>query len=373
MGQALNVLCTASWWQATVLTLMHSSDLIVVDISSVKAGTGWEIRQLKKRGLLSRTVFIIGEEYAEGMDACLGEYFSPEERPVVVCYDFRGRLNDAPGFLSRLIQLSGPHGPAVSHASAAVEHQAERMREEEAPSRVGSELGRVQISEWRAGATREMQTILVIVAGIAVSAYGVCQDVEWIFTYYRPILTILAGGGLVMLGMRMRGWRWSDGYRAGFLVVALALGATYLVSFAAVFWQINAKQAVISEAIRQMSATHFSLARDQRDRECEPIAGLHLSLSSGGLLLAVIYPRELVYGADFIQWDEAQELSTAAAVALKADNGKLRVVACFNSVGFCRVVGGISGSVITAPDPRRLHKLCEKGHLAADSSVPIAP
>ena len=54
-GQACNIRTTHAWWQRCIDLLMHSSDVIVMDVSRVSTGSSWEIERLARQTLLSRT------------------------------------------------------------------------------------------------------------------------------------------------------------------------------------------------------------------------------------------------------------------------------------------------------------------------------
>jgi hypothetical protein len=97
-SQAFNIRSSDSWWQMCIHMLMHSSEIIVVDLSRVKEGTAWELEQLGARNLLAKCVFIVGDEHREGMDAVLERYFPADSPPVVYVYRANGALLDRPGF-----------------------------------------------------------------------------------------------------------------------------------------------------------------------------------------------------------------------------------------------------------------------------------
>jgi hypothetical protein len=44
--------------------LMHSCEIVVVDLSWVKEGTAWELNELHQRALLTRCIFVAGESGA---------------------------------------------------------------------------------------------------------------------------------------------------------------------------------------------------------------------------------------------------------------------------------------------------------------------
>jgi hypothetical protein len=91
-GQAINIRSTDSWWKTCILCLMHSSQIIVVDLSTVKSGTDWELRQLAARRLLPKCLFVIGAMYQESVESVLSNYFAPGDRPTVYAYDAKGNL-----------------------------------------------------------------------------------------------------------------------------------------------------------------------------------------------------------------------------------------------------------------------------------------
>ncbi len=106
-GQAFNIRCTDSWWQPCILMLMHSCEIIVVDLSKVGAGTAWELAQLRERGVLLKCVFIINEDSRPELPAILEKHFTSENWPKVYCYRSDGKLSaeHTDGFNFALIQL----------------------------------------------------------------------------------------------------------------------------------------------------------------------------------------------------------------------------------------------------------------------------
>src|SRR5215475_2421993 len=61
--QALRIRATNDWWQLVVDMLMHSVDLIIMDVSDVGRGSTWEIMQPSRRGLDNNCIFICQEGY----------------------------------------------------------------------------------------------------------------------------------------------------------------------------------------------------------------------------------------------------------------------------------------------------------------------
>jgi nucleoside 2-deoxyribosyltransferase len=102
-GQAFNIRSTNQWWQAAILSLMHSSDIIVVDLSAVKGGTDWELGVLKCRGLLNKCIFVVGDACSNSLERCLSRYFTSEDRPVVHVYSRRGMPTNETAFFTQLM------------------------------------------------------------------------------------------------------------------------------------------------------------------------------------------------------------------------------------------------------------------------------
>ena len=50
------------WWQEVIKMIMNSSDVIVVDLSNVTAGTEWELKRLDDTDMWTRAIFIAHEE-----------------------------------------------------------------------------------------------------------------------------------------------------------------------------------------------------------------------------------------------------------------------------------------------------------------------
>jgi hypothetical protein len=100
-GQAFNIRSTDLWWKPCVLTLLQSSDIIVVDLSKVKSGTAWELHQIKSRGLIAKCLFVVADVHQSDLKSILDEHFA--EMPLDVhVYKESGILNDPPVFLAKL-------------------------------------------------------------------------------------------------------------------------------------------------------------------------------------------------------------------------------------------------------------------------------
>jgi hypothetical protein len=89
--------------------LMHSCDVVVVDLSRVKAGTAWEIAELHNRDLRARCMFVVSEEHQAEIAEVLAQHFSQRAAPLVFVYRKNGRLLDKPQFnaeLKRQLELA---------------------------------------------------------------------------------------------------------------------------------------------------------------------------------------------------------------------------------------------------------------------------
>ena len=65
------------WWQMCIHMLMHSCEIIVVDLSKVKAGTAWELEQLHAKAILDKCVFVVGEEHIADVGMSSSDTFPP--------------------------------------------------------------------------------------------------------------------------------------------------------------------------------------------------------------------------------------------------------------------------------------------------------
>ncbi len=103
-GQAFNIRTTDPYWQLCIQMLMHSCDVVIVDLSRVKAGTAWEIGELHKRDLRARCMFVASEDNQAELGEVLAQYFSEHGAPVVYVYQRNGRLPDKQRFGAELKQ-----------------------------------------------------------------------------------------------------------------------------------------------------------------------------------------------------------------------------------------------------------------------------
>lgn len=101
-GQAFNIRTTDPYWQICIQMLMHSCDVVIVDLSRVKAGTAWEINELHKRDLRARCMFVVSEDNQAELSEVLAQHFSQQGAPVVYVYQRDGRLRDKQRFNAEL-------------------------------------------------------------------------------------------------------------------------------------------------------------------------------------------------------------------------------------------------------------------------------
>jgi hypothetical protein len=107
-NQAFNLRCSDDWWQLCVLSLMHSSDVIFIDLSSVKSGTEWEIQQLVSRRLLSRSIFMAQNSADVRRGISAAHYL--EGSVQIHRYDSGGRFLNEFAFVAELrTRLAGSH------------------------------------------------------------------------------------------------------------------------------------------------------------------------------------------------------------------------------------------------------------------------
>jgi hypothetical protein len=104
-GQAFNIRTTDPWWQMCIHMLMHSCELIVVDLSKVKEGTAWELNQLDAKGILDKCLFVVGERNVGDVEPVLQRYFPGSMRPTVYVYSDKGKLADKPAYDARFSEI----------------------------------------------------------------------------------------------------------------------------------------------------------------------------------------------------------------------------------------------------------------------------
>lgn len=102
--QAFNIRSTDTWWQLCIDMLMLSCDAIVVDLSKVKAGTAWELRQLHVRNVMDRCIFVISSEHQAELESTLSQHFN-NARPTVFIFDVKGRIGEPQRFSDQLVTI----------------------------------------------------------------------------------------------------------------------------------------------------------------------------------------------------------------------------------------------------------------------------
>jgi hypothetical protein len=101
-GQAFNIRTTDPYWQLCIQMLMQSCDVVIVDLSRVKAGTAWEINELHRRDLRARCMFVVSEDNQAELSDVLAQHFSQQGAPAVYIYRRNGRLLDHRTFNAEL-------------------------------------------------------------------------------------------------------------------------------------------------------------------------------------------------------------------------------------------------------------------------------
>lgn len=92
--QAFNVRTTDHWWKRCIDLLLRSSDVIVMDISRVSAGSAWEITQLSERGLLQSCIFICQKDYLDEARATFSTLVSGGFQPDIQAFTAEGVFVD---------------------------------------------------------------------------------------------------------------------------------------------------------------------------------------------------------------------------------------------------------------------------------------
>lgn len=105
------VVSSDEFWQPCVEALLEKADLVVMDISSLSDSLDWEISQVSRRGLLSKTILLIHRDHAAEGDA-RRKAFEKQLGPAMESlfrYDFNGveRRDD---LLDRVAGILAPPG-----------------------------------------------------------------------------------------------------------------------------------------------------------------------------------------------------------------------------------------------------------------------
>lgn len=109
------------WWKQGILLLMHSCDVIVVDVSEVSEGTKWELETSALEGVRSRLVFVAFDETLELARTKLEE--AGLGHAVIHGFNKKGELADVGRFRSAMIgamrtRLGAPRSETLFPAQA---------------------------------------------------------------------------------------------------------------------------------------------------------------------------------------------------------------------------------------------------------------
>jgi hypothetical protein len=97
-GQAFNIRSTDRWWQRCIDLLMHSTEITVMDVSRVSAGSTWEIIQLMRRNRLDNCIFIVQERYHQEGTQLVKELLPGRPLPRIHTFRDNGTFLDALAF-----------------------------------------------------------------------------------------------------------------------------------------------------------------------------------------------------------------------------------------------------------------------------------
>ncbi len=120
-GQAFNVASANNWWKNCIDLLLHSTDIIVMDISRVQDGSAWEIVRLFRRDALDRTIFIAHVDHTEHAQQALEKHLPAGASPPILLYGQTGQFMQAEQFeqaieeaLSKALSRTEPgESPAI--------------------------------------------------------------------------------------------------------------------------------------------------------------------------------------------------------------------------------------------------------------------
>jgi hypothetical protein len=90
--QAFNIKATEGSWKLVVDMLLHSLDIIIMDVSRVSKGSAWEISQLRTRQFLSRCIFVVQAGYESDGLAILWEHIPNFDAKQLLVYDAKGNF-----------------------------------------------------------------------------------------------------------------------------------------------------------------------------------------------------------------------------------------------------------------------------------------
>jgi hypothetical protein len=97
-GQAFNIRSTDNWWKRCIDVMIHSTEIIVMDVSRVSTGSTWEIVQMRRRALLDKCVFIVQEQYQQDGAQLLRELLPGGSMPRIHAFRSTGEFLDLQAF-----------------------------------------------------------------------------------------------------------------------------------------------------------------------------------------------------------------------------------------------------------------------------------
>ena len=104
-NQAFNIRSSDPWWQMCIHMLMHSCEIIIVDLSKVKEGTAWELSQLHSKNIMDKCIFVVGENNMSDVQPVLEKFFPDGDWPTVHVYSNSGKPADGPAYDERFSQI----------------------------------------------------------------------------------------------------------------------------------------------------------------------------------------------------------------------------------------------------------------------------
>ena len=116
--QALRIKSTNDWWQIVVDMLMHSVDIIVVDVSWLGHGSTWELAQIFEQNLEEKCLFVCQDQFQQRTLGYVGDLPQAIELPILHIYTGRGQFKDLAQFdseMSRLLTRALEERRKVSH------------------------------------------------------------------------------------------------------------------------------------------------------------------------------------------------------------------------------------------------------------------
>jgi hypothetical protein len=97
-GQAFTIRCANSWWQSVIDLLIHSSDIIIMDVSRVSEGSSWEIHRLEDDALVRKCIFVVHQQHLPEGNERMAQLFPADARPELFVYDETGNFKDQARF-----------------------------------------------------------------------------------------------------------------------------------------------------------------------------------------------------------------------------------------------------------------------------------